>query len=356
MLTERQILILSLLPKVGKRTIFKIARELQTAISDNDLHSFIFQLPETVKPKAISIEMLELAEREADEIIANSSAIRVSLLGYWNQDFPSSLKSINDPPVLIYVAGNVEILKEKKTVAIIGTREPSDYGYKFGKRVSELLTKDEFIVVSGLAKGCDTAAHLGCLQENGRTIAVLAHGLDMIYPKENTELAKTIVKSGGLLLSEYPVGKKPLGSFFIERDRLQSGLSSATIVIETDVRGGTMHTVKFTEDNNKILACLSHPDKHWNHPKTEGNKMLIREGRAFSVSTPDDILILIEKIYNQNNIPKSERKLNYYTGKLFSLEDIVIGQRENEANAKKKSKRKPKSDKTKSVKQALIWE
>lgn len=114
-------------------------------------------------------------------------------------------------------------------------------------------------VVSGLAIGCDTAAHSGCLSVHGETIAVLAHGLDRVYPAVNRELVGEILDTGGCLLSEYPPKTRPFPANFVERDELQAGLSDGVIVVETGVKGGTMHTVRFSQEQRKPLACVKHP-------------------------------------------------------------------------------------------------
>jgi DNA processing protein len=180
-------------------------------------------------------------------------------------------------------------LNPTRAVAFVGTREPSDYGRKAGEKLALLLTQAGLNIVSGLAIGCDTIGHRACLDSHGQTVAVLAGGLDHIYPKENKGLASEILDKGGCWLAEHPVGVRPQSNFFVERDRLQSGLSDGVVVLETDVKGGTMHTVKFTQLQGRTLACFKHPPKYADHPKAQGNQLLLREGKAMPLGSPEEI-------------------------------------------------------------------
>lgn len=175
--------------------------------------------------------------------------------------YPKRLKRIPDAPVLIYAKGNLNCLNDQKLVAIVGTRKPSEYGstcsHLFGKNFAER----GIVVVSGLAKGIDTLAHKGCIEVNGKTIAVLAQGLDTpIYPKENRPLADKIIAAGGCLLSEYGLGVRGRPNYFVERNRIQSGVSDGVAVIETDVKGGTMHTVDFCLKSKKTTWLFKSPE------------------------------------------------------------------------------------------------
>ncbi|MGZ4089665.1 MAG: DNA-processing protein DprA [Bacteroidia bacterium] len=354
MLSERQIIILSSIPKVGKKTIFKIGSSINPSKDDYDFKVSLLTWALENNCTPISNETIDKAVDAANVIIEKSEKSHIIPIGYWNANYPENYKKINDPPVLIYLAGNIKVLNEKKKVAIIGTREPSQFGMKAGKRLAEIFTNNGFVVVSGLAKGCDSIAHVGCLESKGKTIAVMAHGLDTVYPKENTDLALEIVKNGGALISEYPVGQKPFGSLFIERDRLQSGLSDATIVIETDIKGGTMHTVKYTEQEKKLLACLKHPAKFLDHPKVNGNIMLIEQGRAAGLESQIDIENFIGKIYEKiGYAPLSNSE--EFKPTLFDLNEFTIEETDSNLPSKVKNKAKKRLPKG-TVKQAIIWE
>ena len=202
--------------------------------------------------------------------------------------YSDRLKAIKNSPVLLFARGRTACLTED-AVAVVGTRNPSDYGAGLAEKFGAWLADMSFVVVSGLALGCDTLAHRGCLGSGGRTVAILAHGLDTIYPTENKGLAREIVEADGCLVTEYPLGEKPRRSHFVQRDRLQSGLRLGVVVVETEVGGGTMHTVGFCQEQGRPLACLSHPSQHADHAMVSGNRMLIESGVAVAVANPSDI-------------------------------------------------------------------
>ena len=184
----------------------------------------------------------------------DSANNNIQLIDYTSEKYPELLKHILDPPLLLSCLGNTDAIS-RKSVAIVGTREPSENGYEKSIEISEFFTEQGYSIVSGLALGCDTAAHIGCLNKKGNTIAVLAHGLQTIYPKENKQLADKILDGGGLLISEYFYGTAPRPNYFIERDRIQAGMSQSVIVIETGTSGGSLHSVKFCEENNRPVGC-----------------------------------------------------------------------------------------------------
>ena len=171
-----------------------------------------------------------------------------------NLQYPFWLSQIISAPNKIYVLGNKEILREK-CIAVVGSRECSKYGAKVCKDLSYNLAKRNIITVSGLAKGIDGYCHKGTICAKGRTIAVVAHGLDMIYPKENRELAKKIIEYGGAIVSEYEVGTPALKQNFPARNRIISGLSEATVIIEAEKRSGSLITANFAlEQGREVFA------------------------------------------------------------------------------------------------------
>lgn len=288
------ILTLLATPNIGKASVQKIldfkgtpgsfntASEIQQLIADVAINNKRIKVP--------SIEDITKGQSEAITVLERSEKAGVAILPFFDPRFPENLKNIPDAPLIIHAKGNLEILSYPKNVAIIGTREPSDTGKKFGLRISEVFTEQGFIITSGLALGCDTVGHQGCLNKKGKTIAVLAHGLDSVYPKENKDLAEQIIANGGCLISEYSIGSKYNRNYFVERDRLQSGIARAIIVIETAIKGGTMHTVSFAQKQKKPIATLvGHPDFRINHPKTEGNKYILDKCSGHPLSNSEDV-------------------------------------------------------------------
>ena len=172
-------------------------------------------------------------------------------------DYPVLLKEITGSPSLIYYRGNIGILNQYKNVAVIGSRDVSLNGLRLAHQTGQIVAKAGCNLINGLALGCDTEAVRGALSTGNRCVAILPCGLDQIQPKTNEKLAMAILQQGGCLISEYTVGTSLQKYHYVERDRLQSGLSQGVIVIETHPNSGTMHTVNFAERQGRRLACYA---------------------------------------------------------------------------------------------------
>ncbi len=230
---------------------------------------------------------------KANEIWKQSVKHNIRIISRDSSNYPKNLSHISDSPPLLHVLGNIKALN-RDCIAIIGTRKPTEYGIAAARKLGALFAQEGYVVVSGLANGIDTAAHKGALDVNGTTIAVLAHGLDTVYPAKNKELADAICKNNGALVSEYPWGTKINQSNFIARDRIQSGLSLGVFVVETGTKSGTIHTAKFCREQKRILIVLKPPEILAGQPTTEGNTQLIKEKRADIVFENDDDIDLIK--------------------------------------------------------------
>lgn len=202
-----------------------------------------------------------------------------------DKNYPEKLKHIYNPPKILYVLGNENILN-RTSIAVIGCRACSDYGKRASYEFAQKLSQKGVVVVSGLAKGIDTYAHKGAisslknLQEKfltnlGNTIAVLGCGLDIIYPAENKELYKQILQNGGAIITEYPLGTKPLKQHFPARNRIISGLSDGVLVIEAKQRSGTLITVEHALDQGKDVYAV--PGNIFSNC-SEGTNELIKQG------------------------------------------------------------------------------
>lgn len=207
----------------------------------------------------------------------------IKIININEREYPQALKKIYDPPISLYVKGNIEKLNNKN-IGIVGCRECTTYGKKSAEYFSYNLSKQNINIVSGLAKGIDSYAHLGSLN-TGNTIAVLGNGLDMIYPKENLELANEIIKKGGTIISEYPCGTKPDKMKFPARNRIISGISSGIIVIEAKEKSGTLITVDFALEQGRDVFVVP---GNINSINSVGTNDLIKQG-ARLVTTYEDI-------------------------------------------------------------------
>jgi len=208
------------------------------------------------------------AHDKASDILDRAERLGVRVLTLADAEYPHHLRVIPDRPLVIYVRGRLP--PSLRCVACIGTREPSVFGAKVAERIAGLLAERGWSIVSGLALGVDTISHEAALAAHGHTVAVLANGLDSVYPKQNAALAARILDNGGAWLSEQPFGTPAIGRNLVHRDRLQSGMSIATIVMQTDVVGGSMHTVRYTLMQGRLLVAPVPPGAHAEEPKSRG--------------------------------------------------------------------------------------
>lgn len=256
-------------------------------------------------------EHQENAEKELDNLKEND----IELITFWDDDYPFLYKEIKDPPIFLYCKGNTSLLNYKQSIAIVGTRECSERGRKIAFNTAKYFAEQKYNIVSGLAIGIDTAGHKGALEDAGLTTAVLTD-IHKIYPEENVQLTNKILDTNGLLVAENAPDTFPHRGLFVARDRLQSGLSLAVFPIETDVKGGTMHTVQFAQDQNRLLYCpdlKSVPNYPSNFSKSRGVNQLINEGKAeaFNKSNYKDLLDNLKKheslLWNNSD---HEQKMN----------------------------------------------
>jgi len=191
-----------------------------------------------------------------DHLLAQHEEENESFWTPADADYPPLLFAINDPPPLLYYRGNVRLTDPNRmTVGIVGTRHPSAYGKRWTQRLSNRLTAEGALIVSGLALGIDTEAHTSCLLQKGTTVAVLGTGVDVVYPKRNQHLYEQIVETG-LVVSEYPDKTGPNKAHFPQRNRIIAGLSRATLVTEAPTRSGALITARLANDYCREVYAL----------------------------------------------------------------------------------------------------
>lgn len=198
-------------------------------------------------------------------------------------EYPSLLKEIADPPPLLFVQGRLEIISSLQ-LAMVGSRNPSAAGVKLAHEFARSLSECGLTITSGLALGIDAAAHRGALNGGGATLAVTGTGLDQIYPPQNRQLAADIIGQGGALLSELPLGTKPLASNFPRRNRIISGLSVGTLVVEAALRSGSLITARMALEQGREVFAL--PGSIHN-PLARGCNALIKQGAKLIESIND---------------------------------------------------------------------
>ena len=227
--------------------------------------------------------MISKNEKILNDHIKYMNENNIKIININEREYPQALKEIYDPPISLYVKGNIEKLNNKN-IGIVGCRECTAYGKKSAEYFAYNLSKQNINIVSGLAKGIDSYAHLGSLN-TGNTIAVLGNGLDIIYPKENLELANEIIKRGGTIISEYPCGTKPDKMKFPARNRIISGISKGVIVVEAKEKSGTLITVDFALEQGRDVFVVP---GNINSINSVGTNDLIKQG-ARLVTTYEDI-------------------------------------------------------------------
>lgn len=181
--------------------------------------------------------------------------IKMKKIKFEDSNYPQKLRHIQDPPKELYVIGDEKILNNFG-LAIIGCRRCSEYGKKIAKDLSFKLAKQKINIISGMARGIDSFAHISSIVAGGKTVAILGSGFNYIYPSENIELFKEIVRNGGAVVTEYPPDTRPLGSNFPLRNRIISGLSDGVIVIEASKKSGTLITVDYALEQGKNIFAV----------------------------------------------------------------------------------------------------
>lgn len=197
---------------------------------------------------------------KANEILDRQEALGIVSISCHDENFPERLLKIgNDCPAVIHCLGNVELLIELKAVAIIGARAADREGNAKAYRLGKEYAENGYVIVSGLALGCDSSAHRGCLDACGKTISIVGNGLDLVHPKENVSLQKDILEKGGLMLSEQVAGVKANPTRLVARNRLQAALSEAVILAQCPLQSGSMHTMRFARQYGKQSLAATFP-------------------------------------------------------------------------------------------------
>lgn len=233
----------------------------------------------------------DFAALRCEDELERAAALNVTLVTWADAAYPAILQEIADPPLVLYVAGDVAALAGP-SIAVIGTRHPTIYGRETARRFGFQLAGAGYVVVSGLALGIDTEAHRGAVQAKGRTVAVVGGALDCLYPRENEELAREMARLGGAVVSEYPFGRQPDRQTFPMRNRIVSGLCKGVVVVEAPLASGTMITVDQALDQGRtVMAVPGRIDS----PASQGCHKLLRAG-ARLVTDADEIADEIQEL------------------------------------------------------------
>lgn len=284
---------------VGPITFFKLLNNFGSAAEA------LAELPKFAKyklfPRADALREIELAERKGIQIIP-----------YYSELYPNNLKQLEDAPPLIYVKGRIEALNHPLSLSIVGARNASVNGRKTASRIAYDLTNNDIMIISGMARGIDSAAHKGAMhakQQRGETVAVLGTGVDVVYPQENAALYEQIAEQGAVI-SEFPLGTTAQANNFPRRNRIVAALSLGTLVVEATLHSGSLITAKLALEQGKdIFAIPGSPQD----ARALGPNKLIKDGAVLAENAEDILQVLAA-----NN----QKQINQYVDNLQKNADI----------------------------------
>ncbi len=285
MLTTPQLIALNSLPGITSaavRRLVETGEDFQTIVNapPEDLAA------EGLRSAAIAgMANMELLLRQAESQVQRAAQFGGGIIHFWSDDYPARLRQIYAPPIILYLHGTL-LPEDDRSIAIVGTRAATMYGRLSAEKYAEEFCASGVTVVSGLARGIDQYAHAAALRTSGRTIAVIASGLDEISPSLSAQMARKIAERG-VVISEYPFGVKAIPAYFPQRNRIISGMTAATVVVESDQKGGAMITASFALDQSREVFALPGPISS---PKSRGTNGLIRTDRARLTQSPVDVL------------------------------------------------------------------
>lgn len=295
---------------IGPVTFYKLLQK-----SDNNLDQALTLL---ANKKAV------FSQTEAEDMVAKAQKAGAEVISYQDKTYPETLRQLNDAPPVLYALGNINLLKHPASVAIVGARNASIGGRKMASHIAYDLTENDVLVISGMARGIDSAAHKGALyakSKQGPTIAVLGTGVDEIYPPENKDIYHQIVEQG-LLVSEFPLGTAAQISNFPRRNRIIAALSAGTLVVEAGIHSGSLITAQQAlEQGKEIFAVPGSPIES----RSAGPNHLIKQG-AILTENADDILNVLSITQNKQiknyqlelkGLDKPENKANISRQKII---------------------------------------
>jgi len=270
------------LPFVGPKTVQQLLKKwplLQDAFKET-----VATLIKHGVPEALATAMHDFDFKKVDDDLAWAELPNQHIITWDEADYPKLLKEIHSCPPVLYAKGQLSALNQD-AIAMVGTRKPSLNGKENARRFAFELSQVPLVIVSGLALGVDGYAHLGALDANGQTIAVLGTGINNLYPKAHAALAHKITENG-LLLSEFPLNTPPTARHFPQRNRIISGLSMSTLVVEAAVKSGSLITARFALEQNRDVLAI--PGSLQN-PQAKGCHYLLQQGAMLVTSTQDVI-------------------------------------------------------------------
>jgi len=316
----RVLIALSIIPGFGCRRVYNLVKQTKDTENIFNLSKRELRSVEGIG-EASALSLLSFDDWDkVDEIIDKTEENGSEIITLADPEYPQLLKQIYDPPVLFWMKGDPAALS-KPGVAVVGTRNTSPYGRNMAKKLTGELAEEDLCIFSGLAYGIDAIAHKTALDHGASTVAVLGSGIDNLYPRKNADLANQIVKSGGAVITEFPLGTNPDAGNFPVRNRIVSGMSLGVLVVESGIKGGSMITADLGLDQNREVFAVPHP---LTNASGTGCNYLIKRGAAKLVQTVDDILneLPVTKAGEANEKPV-QSKANWRDKELDELSEKI---------------------------------
>ena len=289
------------------------------------LYELFHTPPDNLQTELTAKQYLALSSpdwQRVDQIIVSCKSQKIQVITFSDKRYPLLLKEIYDPPLVLFVNGDARLLNSQQ-LAIVGSRGATLFGLEQAKYFAAQLSSKNLIVTSGLALGVDTAAHRGALLSSGLTVAVVASGLDIVYPARNKALAKEIVERGGAIVSEVVPGTQPKAGLFPRRNRLISGMSIAVLVVEAEIRSGSLITARCALEHNRDVFAIP---GSINNPMVKGCHYLIKQGAKLI----DDVADIVDELdlninngLNLNEISDKEKGLEKSHKEVLCIDSLL---------------------------------
>lgn len=309
---------LNQIEKIGDRRIYELIKHYESveSIFEDKEKNLKELIEKKFKFKVNDFNKNEILDK-AENIIKKSKEYGIEILSLFDKEYPFNLKQIDNPPYILYYKGDLKKLR-RNSISIVGTRNPTNESKKYAFDIASKLSALNITVVSGMAKGIDKEAHLGAISSLVNTAAVLGNGIDIVYPSENVKVYNKLIESG-IIISEFEVGRKPDRINFPRRNRIISGLSYATIMVEASSKSGALITVDYALNQGREVYIAPYDEKlkeyFGNHKLyKEGAKIIyditdILEDFDSIFSNDDDYLKMKLKYFEGGNIPNKENKI-----------------------------------------------
>ena len=289
---------------IGDKTLFEIYNKFGNF--QKAYNASLDEFEDIIRDKKTLINISEFLNNKDKTIqeVKNINKIlnekNIKFVCYFDKEYPKSLANIENPPIGLFIKGNIFLNEVEDSISIIGTRNPTYYGHTKARNIAREMAENGYIVISGLARGIDIEAHLGALEGRGITIAVLGSGVENIYPNEHKNVAKEIIKDGALI-SELYIDQRISQFSLINRNRITSGLSKASLIIEGNLNSGTRYGARFAKAQNKYIFALKPKN-----PKNQSSKLPIEliKNNAVEIETASDILDYLNSVVFKDKFPQ----------------------------------------------------